>query len=109
MAYPLDPDLRLLTRRLVLRPLRSDDFEQFAAARARSDEWLTPLEPTRPKAALDPSRDRVAFVSRCSARERDRHLGNGYAFGIFLDADLVGEINISNVTRGVMQSAMVGY
>jgi [ribosomal protein S5]-alanine N-acetyltransferase len=109
MVNPSDPDLQLLTRRLVLRPLRSEDFDQFAAARARSDDWLTPWEPSKPKVALDPSRDRIAFATRCGARERDRHRGDGYAFGIFLDSELVGEINISSVSRGVLQSAMVGY
>jgi ribosomal-protein-alanine N-acetyltransferase len=42
-------------------------------------------------------------------RERERHLGSGFGFGIFLEDIFVGEITISGVMRGPLQSAYVGY
>lgn len=109
MPHPLDFELRLQTRRLVLRPLRSDDFEDFSEVRNRCESWLTQWEPAWPKKNLDPSRDRIAFASRCAARERERQLGTSFAFGIFFDDALVGELNATNVYRGVLESANIGY
>jgi len=59
--------------------------------------------------APDTSRDQVAFASRCRARERERQLGTGFAFGVFLHGAFVGEVNVSNVRRGPFQSADIGY
>jgi ribosomal-protein-alanine N-acetyltransferase len=53
--------------------------------------------------------DRDAFSVRCSARQRERQLGAGYGFGVFVDGELAGEINLSSVQRGPFQSAYVGY
>jgi ribosomal-protein-alanine N-acetyltransferase len=46
---------------------------------------------------------------RCSARERERQLGTGYGFGIFVDGVFAGEINLNSVQRGPFQNAYVGY
>ena len=46
---------------------------------------------------------------RCSARERERQLGAGYGFGIFVDNEFAGEINLNSVQRGSFQNAYVGY
>ena len=40
---------------------------------------------------------------------RERELGTGYGFGIFVKGRFVGEINISSVQRGPFQTAYVGY
>ena len=37
------------------------------------------------------------------------NLGSAWSFGIFLSAKFIGEINISNITRGAFQSGHVGY
>jgi ribosomal-protein-alanine N-acetyltransferase len=46
---------------------------------------------------------------RCSARERERQLGTGYGFGVFVEGRFAGEINLSAIQRGPFQSAYVGY
>src|SRR6202035_1076422 len=53
--------------------------------------------------------DRASFSARCSARERERQLGSGYGFGIFVDDRLAGEITLSSIQRGPFQNAFVGY
>jgi ribosomal-protein-alanine N-acetyltransferase len=56
--------------------------------------------------------DRRVFEARCGARERERQLGNGYGFGIFVGGSrgrFAGEINLSSVQRGPYQNAYVGY
>ena len=53
--------------------------------------------------------DRLAFTSRCSARQRERQLGTGYGFGVFVEGVFAGEINLNSIQRGPFQNAYVGY
>lgn len=96
-------------RRVMLRPLTAADFDAWREVRRRCGEWLTRWEPSRQASAPDPVEDREAFAVRCAARRRERQLGTGYAFGIFVDGAFGGEININAVHRGAFQSAYVGY
>lgn len=68
-----------------------------------------PWEPARQLSMPDPTRDRSAFEARCTARERERSSDHAYPFGVFIDQQFAGEINLNNVTRGALQSATVGY
>ncbi len=77
--------------------------------RRRNEDWLTKWEPSRIPGQPDVIEDRDAFAVRCSARQRERQLGTGYGFGVFVDGQFGGEINLSSVQRGPFQSAYVGY
>jgi [ribosomal protein S5]-alanine N-acetyltransferase len=99
----------LFGRRVMLRPLVVSDFEQWREVRRRNADWLTRWEPARVPGQPDVVEDREAFAVRCSARQRERQLGTGYGFGLFVEGDFVGEINLSSVQRGPFQSAYVGY
>ena len=99
----------LFGRRIVLRPLVGSDFPAWQEVRRRNVDWLTKWEAQRVQGQPDVVEDRDAFAVRCSARQRERQLGTGYGFGIFVDGDFAGEINLSAVQRGPFQSAYVGY
>lgn len=99
---------RLYGRRVMLRPLTPADFPAWSEVRIRNEAWLTMWEPKR-MPHHDPTRDRDAFNARCSVRDRERHAGTSYGFGLFVDNQLAGEINLNTVLRGAMQSATVGY
>ena len=99
----------LFGRRVMLRSLTLADFEAWRDVRLSSADWLLKWEPKRNVHAPDPTVDRDAFAVRCSARQRERQLGSGYGFGIFVEGDFVGEINLSSVQRGAFQSGYVGY
>lgn len=103
------PPIRLYGRRVVLRPLTPSDFGAWSEIRRRNEEWLVPWEPQRHPGQSDPTRDRSAFASRCTARDRDRSADSSYAFGLFVGERLAGEINLNNVVRGAMQTATIGY
>ena len=96
-------------RRLVLRPLTLDDFDEWREVRRRCHHWLTKWEPRRIPGQPDTVEDRQAFAARCSARMREIQLGTGYRFGIFIDGGFAGEINLNSIHRGAHQSAYVGY
>ena len=99
----------LAGRRVVLRPLQADDFEQWREVRRANSQWLEPWEPARLAGQPDVVEDPQSFAIRCDARHREFSMGTGYGFGIFVDGILVGEINLSSVQRGAFQSAYVGY
>jgi ribosomal-protein-alanine N-acetyltransferase len=99
----------LFGRRVLLRPLVGSDFPAWQEVRRRNGDWLTKWEAQRVQGQPDVVEDRDAFAVRCSARQRERQLGTGYGFGIFIDGDFAGEINLSAVQRGPFQSAYVGY
>lgn len=99
----------LTGRRVVLRPIAVTDFEEWREVRRRNADWLLPWEPERPTGQPDVVEDRDAFSVRCSARQRERQLGTGFGFGIFVDDALAGEVNLSSVQRGPFQSGYVGY
>jgi ribosomal-protein-alanine N-acetyltransferase len=99
----------LLGRRVLLRPLSVGDFAGWTEVRTRCAPWLLKWEPRRLPGQPDVTTDRDAFAVRCSARERERQLGTGYGFGVFVEGQFAGEINLSAIQRGPFQSAYVGY
>jgi len=99
----------LIGRRVVLRPLVRGDFAAWRDVRRRNAEWLTKWEPQRVAGAPDVVEDKDAFAPRCAARERERQLGTGHGFGIFVDGQFAGEINLNAIQRGPFQSAYIGY
>lgn len=85
------------------------DFRAWREVRRRNVGWLTKWEPSRAPGAPDVVEDRDAFAVWCSGRQRERQLGTGFGFGVFVDGDFAGEVNLSSVQRGPFQNAYVGY
>jgi len=100
--------LELSGWRTRLRTLTEDDYAEWYEVRARCRAWLVPWEP-RPDGSPTTPEDRASFVARCAARERERQMGTGYGFGIFVEGRLAGEITLSSIQRGPFQNAFVGY
>ena len=101
--------LELSGRRVSLRPLTVGDFDAWREVRRRSRDWLVKWEPRPVPGQPDATSDRRVFAARCGARERERQLGTGYGFGVFVEGRFAGEINLSSVQRGPYQNAYVGY
>ncbi|HVC14471.1 MAG TPA: GNAT family protein [Acidimicrobiales bacterium] len=108
MARPAAVPLELAGRRVLLRTLTEADYEQWQEVRERCREWLVPWEP-RPKGSPLPAEDPVSFAARCALRERERQLGTGYGFGIFVGTRFAGEITLSSIQRGPFQTGHIGY
>jgi ribosomal-protein-alanine N-acetyltransferase len=99
----------LFGRRIMLRPLTTSDFPVWREVRRRNLEWLSKWEPQRIEGQPDVIESREAFAARCAARARERQLGTGFSFGIFVDGAFAGEVNLSSIQRGPFQNAYVGY
>jgi [ribosomal protein S5]-alanine N-acetyltransferase len=103
------PDLPAVVqgRAVWLRAPSMADYADWAELRALSREHLTPWEPVWPRDDLT----RSAYKRRIRHYQREAWDDQGYAYSIFRVADdkLVGGITLSNVQRGVTQSATMGY
>lgn len=108
-SSPEPGSVPLVGGRITLRPLVTEDFAQWREVRTTNEGWLTRWEPQRIAGQPDVVHSRAAFSSRCAARQRERQLGTGYGFGVFLDQRLIGEMNVSAIQRGPFQNAYVGY
>jgi len=90
-----------------LRPPRMTDFPAWSQLRAQSADFLRPWEPAWPEDDLT----RPAFRRRLSVYARDLELGHGFPFLVFREEDnrLVGGLTLSNIRRGIAQTATLGY
>lgn len=107
-ARSVSVPLELTGRRVRLRPLTEADYDAWHDVRTRCRGWLVPWEP-RPNGAPPPSEDRASFAARCALRERERHMGSGYGFGIFVGERFAGEVTLSSIQRGPFQTGHIGY
>ncbi len=100
-----DP-FRLVGERIYLRAPERMDWEAWASLRGRSRNFLEPWEPSWPADALS----RLSFRSRIARYAEDWRGDQAYNFFIFSHDDaLVGGIGLSNVRRGVSETASLGY
>ena len=106
---PPNEPVTLVGPRVELRPLVASDFQQWQEVRRRCGAWLTQWEPLPSPGQPDTVEDRNAFGSRCSVRLREIQFGTGFGFGIFVDGQLRGEVNLNTIQRGARQNAYVGY
>lgn len=105
--FAADPPPTLRDGHAVMRVPDMTDYEQWAALRARSRDFLTPWEPVWPANDLT----RAAFRSRIRQYWRDIDDDAAYPYFIF-DAQgevLVGALTLSSVRRGVAQTGTLGY
>lgn len=90
-----------------LRAPQMSDFSEWAALRERSRDFLTPWEPTWPVDDLT----RGAYRRRLKRYAEDVRNDQAYPFFLFEKNDnvLVGGLTLTNIRRGVAQTASLGY
>lgn len=100
---------RLGGKRVVLRPLNVGDWEQWREVRSASHDWVTQWEPAKNPNQPNPDTDKRAFRQRCGYLSQQRRLGNLFDFGVFVEDNFIGEMNMSSVTMHPFYSCFVGY
>lgn len=119
---------RLVTRRLVMRPPKKSDYEEWAYIRGASAEFLRPWEPIWTEDHLTAS----SFKRRVAWARAEVTAGRSFPFLIFADEaatrsvapygdygeeggppprteGLVGGVTLEHVRRGASMSAALGY
>ncbi|MGH6969161.1 MAG: GNAT family N-acetyltransferase [Stellaceae bacterium] len=101
------PPFRLVGPRVALRTPEREDFDKWAALRAESRGFLAPFEPSWPADAVT----RAGFRRRLQRYAADWRSDQGYSFLLVRRADrvLLGGVSLSNVRRGVAETASLGY
>jgi [ribosomal protein S5]-alanine N-acetyltransferase len=88
-----------------IRPLGAEDAEAVAALLRRNRAYLEPWEPRRPESWFTLEGQREALAAAAALRAEDR----AYRFGILAAGELVGQVALSNVLRGPLDGANLGY
>ena len=90
-----------------LRYPQPGDFSQWSEVRGTSKDFLSPWEPAWAGDELT----RAAFRRRLRRYDSEIRNDMAYPFFVFRNADhaMVGGCTLSNVRRGVCQSASLGY
>jgi len=107
MIFPGGREPVLQGNGVYLRYPQMSDYAAWAALRNESREFLAPWEPTWAPDELS----RAAFRRRIRRYQREIRNDLGYPFFVFRKADnlFMGGCTLSNVRRGVTQSAAIGY
>ncbi len=108
IASEFDIENGFRLKNVLIRPLRPTDYSQWFEVRTQSQDWLVKWEPRVP-AGNYPDLSERSFLSRLAMMKRERQIGTSFGFGVFHKGQFVGEVNLSNVQRGAMQSATIGY
>lgn len=98
----------LMTDRLLLRRPEMSDYEAWAQLRGRSATFLKPFEPSWTSDELS----RSAYRLRMRRQEADINSGRGLPWFLFDrhgPGALLGGLTLSNIRRGVAQTATLGY
>jgi ribosomal-protein-alanine N-acetyltransferase len=82
-----------------IRPLRVDDADELARLLVRNRAFLKPFEPPREQ----------SFWTAAGQRERLAADDSAFAFAILDAQEIAGVVRLTNVIRGPLQSANVGY
>lgn len=94
------------TQGIYLSLLQPQDANDLLQLRLRNREHHQPFEPLRESDYYTLESHKLLISQRINEAEQDR----AYMFGIFLlDGQLVGQITLSNIVRGVAQYGDLGY
>ena len=106
-SFSIDPDADIRGARVYLRYPTMQDYAAWAELRALSRQHLSPWEPQWARDELT----RSSFRRRLRAAQREARDDLGYSYLIFAEAPLrlVGGLNLSNIRRGIAQTASIGY
>jgi [ribosomal protein S5]-alanine N-acetyltransferase len=99
---------RLSYDRVGLRPPRLRDATTWSSLRLRNEAWLAQWEPTatQPWGARHTA---AAWPSLMSSTRRLAKAGAMLPFVVTYDDRFVGQLTVTNVVRGALRSAHIGY
>lgn len=89
---------------IILRPLTTDDCDEWNEVRWRNDDWLKPWESGDPVHGAS-----MSFNEWVRAMRRNERNGTGVVFAIEHHGRIVGQISLGAICYGAMRTGVVGY
>ena len=89
---------------IILRPLTSDDCDEWNEVRWRNDDWLKPWESGDPVYGAS-----MSFNEWVRAMRRNERNGTVVVFAIEQHGRIVGQISLGAICYGAMRTGVVGY
>ena len=89
-----------------LRPLRLHDHRKWREVRQRNQSWLSPWDATTPYPSTDPA---PTFRQSTRRMLKDAQSGRAMPFVVEYRGEFVGQLNVSDITRGALWSCNLGY
>lgn len=97
--------LRLSGKDINVKILTPDDASSMFEYYVRNRQHLKPFEPSREESFYTFEMQKQILMENYKQFLN----GEGINFGIYMENDLVGKVQISNITYGVFKNAIVGY
>lgn len=108
LGRPIEPPPLLAAGRVGLRIVRTSDAPALQRLLSEGRDWLEKWEATHPSG-------RGAAPGSVSPRPAIKHLrkglraGTGVPFVVLFDGEVVGQLSVSEVSGGALQSSQIGY
>ena len=94
---------------VTVRPLRLADAPAWVESRDRNVKWLCEWEATPPGAGPGVPTSVGTFVTMARRLRKEAGRGKGLPFAVLVDGQFAGQLNVSNIVRGSLHSASLGY
>ena len=108
LGRPIEEPAPLRAGRVELRVIRGRDADPLRALLSRNRGWLQRWEATHPSGrSVTPGS--VSMKPTVKALRRQLRTGSGVPFVVMLDGEVVGQLSVSELSGGALQSAQIGY
>lgn len=98
----------LTAGRVTLRVVRGRDAESLRQLLQRNRGWLRRWEATHPSGrSIEPGS--VSMRPTIRAYRRQLTAGSGVPFVVLYDGEVVGQLSVSELSGGALQSSQIGY
>lgn len=108
LGRPIEEPGPLVFGRVALRTVRRGDAEPLRRLLRANRGWLQRWEATHPSGrSVEPGSASMRPIVRLLRRQL--RVGSGVPFAVLYDGEVVGQLSISELSGGALQSAQIGY
>ncbi|WP_336651579.1 MULTISPECIES: GNAT family N-acetyltransferase [unclassified Leucobacter] len=108
LGRPIEEPPPLRVGRVELRVIRKRDAEPLRQLLAENRGWLRQWEATHP-AGRSVAPGSVSMRPTVRLLRAQLRAGSGLPFVMLLDGNVVGQLSVSEISGGALQSAQIGY
>lgn len=108
LGRPIDPPPSLAAGRVEIRAVRLADAPRLQRLLRGNRDWLERWEATHPS-GRGTAPGSVSPRPAIRQLRRGMRAGTGLPFAVLFDGEVVGQLSVSDISGGALQSAQIGY